>query len=62
VSGALFRGSTARAAERAGASTDPDTLASWWRRWPWANIGIATGARSGIIVVDVDRPAGEGCR
>jgi hypothetical protein len=41
------------------ASTDPETLAAWWRRWPWANIGIATGARSGIIVVDVDRPAGE---
>jgi hypothetical protein len=41
------------------ASTDPETLAAWWRRWPWANIGIATGAPSGIIVVDVDRPAGE---
>jgi hypothetical protein len=41
------------------ASTDADTLAAWWRRWPWANIGIATGARSGLIVVDVDRPAGE---
>jgi len=41
------------------ASTDPSTLAAWWGRWPWANIGIATGARSGIVVVDVDRPAGE---
>ena len=29
-----------------------------WRRWPEANIGIATGAPSGVIVVDVDGPIG----
>lgn len=41
------------------ASTDAKVIAAWWRRWPSANIGIATGAVSGIVVVDVDRPAGE---
>ena len=24
------------------------------RRWPTANVGIATGARSGLVVLDVD--------
>src|SRR5258708_7053097 len=27
---------------------------NWWNQWPDANIGIVTGAISGIIVVDVD--------
>ena len=36
------------------ASTDTDTVISWWQRWPDANIGIATGARSGLVVLDVD--------
>jgi len=26
----------------------------WWRRWPDANVGIVTGAVSGIVVLDVD--------
>ncbi|MDQ2839330.1 MAG: bifunctional DNA primase/polymerase [Actinomycetota bacterium] len=26
----------------------------WWRYWPWAGIGIVTGARSQLVVVDVD--------
>lgn len=29
-------------------------LIKWWKRWPDANIGIATGNVSGIVVVDVD--------
>src|SRR5207253_2207139 len=33
---------------------DERTIRSWWDRWPWANIGIATGAVSGLVVVDVD--------
>ena len=33
------------------ASTDPKSVAAWWQRWPSANIGVATGARSGIVVV-----------
>jgi hypothetical protein len=36
------------------ASTDPEKITSWWRRWPEANIGIATGAVSGLLVLDVD--------
>jgi len=29
-------------------------VARWWRRWPSANIGLRTGAVSGLVVVDVD--------
>jgi len=36
------------------ATTDPTTVHRWWVRWPHANIGIPTGYRSGIDVVDVD--------
>lgn len=36
------------------ASTDAGQVAAWWSRWPAANIGIPTGATSGIEVVDVD--------
>jgi putative DNA primase/helicase len=30
----------------------------WWQRHPSANIGIATGEKSGIVVVDVDKGKG----
>ena len=36
------------------ASTHPGVVASWWRRWPAANIGIVTGRPSGLIVIDID--------
>jgi len=36
------------------ATSDRATVASWWSRWPNANIGIPTGSASGIDVVDVD--------
>ena len=37
------------------ASKDPDQIATWWTRWPDANIGIATGAASGgLVVIDAD--------
>lgn len=36
------------------ATTDPLTVRRWWSHWPGANIGIPTGSRSGIDVVDVD--------
>jgi len=35
------------------ATTDETTIRAWWRRWPNANIGVATGP-SGLLVVDVD--------
>jgi hypothetical protein len=36
------------------ATTDKATIRAWWRKWPRANIGIATGARSKLVVVDID--------
>ena len=36
------------------ATKDPATIGEWWAKWPDANVGIATGAVSGIFVVDVD--------
>jgi hypothetical protein len=36
------------------ASTDPEVVSRWWRRWPDANIGVRTGGESGLIVLDVD--------
>ncbi|NNM47037.1 bifunctional DNA primase/polymerase [Knoellia koreensis] len=43
------------------ASADPGQVAGWWSRWPSANIGIPTGAMSGVEVVDVDvHPTGTG--
>jgi len=41
------------------AATDPDQVTRWWRRWPTANVAVVTGARSGLLVIDVDGPAGE---
>ena len=40
------------------ASVDGARIRRWWRRWPDAGVGIATGARSGLAVVDVDVKAG----
>jgi hypothetical protein len=37
------------------ATADLRTVRAWWDRWPMANIGIPTGAFSGIDVVDIDR-------
>lgn len=36
------------------ATTDEPTLRAWWGQWPTANVGIATGAGSGLLVLDVD--------
>lgn len=43
----------------ADASKDPTVIARWWRQWPWANIGIATGAASGFFALDVDGEEGQ---
>lgn len=37
------------------ASSDCDVARARWAKTPWANIGVATGARSNIWVLDVDR-------
>jgi hypothetical protein len=41
-----------------GASNDPKQVEQWWATWPHANIGIATGAKSGFIVLDIDEAHG----
>lgn len=41
---------------RTGASCDPVIIGRWWTCWPDANIGIATGMESGLLVVDLDDP------
>ena len=40
------------------ASTEKSQIERWWRRWPLALIGLATGHRSGVVVLDVDRKGG----
>jgi len=41
------------------ASSDSGVIEAWWRRWPHANLALVTGSASGVVVVDVDPPAGE---
>jgi hypothetical protein len=36
------------------ATTDESQVRRWWQHWPRANVGIRTGAASGLVVVDVD--------
>lgn len=40
------------------ATTDEATIREWWRQWPRANVGIATGRASGLLVLDVDPDKG----
>ncbi len=37
------------------ATTDADQVRAWWTETPDANVGVATGAVSGITVLDVDK-------
>jgi bifunctional DNA primase/polymerase-like protein len=41
------------------ADTYAETLYHWSRKWPDAKVGIATGAQSNLVVIDVDVPDGE---
>jgi hypothetical protein len=41
------------------ASADPRRIEAWWRRWPDANLGVPTGERSGLLVLDID-PGADG--
>ena len=36
------------------ATSKPETIRGWWKRWPQANIGLATGPLSGFFVLDCD--------
>lgn len=40
------------------ATTDPETISAWWRKWPDALIGVRLGRETGLWVVDFD-PRGE---
>ena len=37
------------------ATDDADQIMDWLTRWPTANLGVVTGQRSGIYVVDIDQ-------
>ena len=43
-----------------GATTDPAEIARDWSRWPQANVGIVTGPKSGLLVIEADTEAGHG--
>jgi hypothetical protein len=40
------------------ATDDPDVIAGWWEHWPTVNVGIATGVKSNVFVVDIDPEKG----
>lgn len=40
------------------ASSNPDTIRNWWSETPDANIGIVTGEKSNLFVIDVDDKTG----
>ncbi len=40
------------------ATTDPDVIRGWWKKWPDAGVGIACGP-SELLVVDVDGAEGD---
>jgi len=35
-------------------SRDEKRIHGWWKTWPDANVGIVTGAESGLVVLDID--------
>lgn len=41
------------------ATIDERAINEWWRRWRGANVAVATGTSSGVIVVDIDVPRGD---
>lgn len=41
------------------ATQDPDQIEAWWSEWPTAYVGLPTGRKSGIWVVDIDNKDGK---
>ena len=33
-------------------------MCHWWKKWPQANVGLATGAGSGVVVLNADGAEG----
>lgn len=44
--------------QRWSATTDPDLIRQYWRKYPDANMGIACGRASGLLVIECDTPEG----
>lgn len=42
------------------ATTDPETIRSWWEAHPERGVAVATGGKSGLTVVDLDTAEGHG--
>jgi Bifunctional DNA primase/polymerase, N-terminal/AAA domain len=40
-------------------SVTAEEIRRWWTRWPLANLAILTGARSDLVVIDLDDEPGE---
>jgi hypothetical protein len=36
------------------ATRNPAQIIEWWAQWPKAMIGLVTGSRSGLVVLDID--------
>ena len=43
-----------------GATIDPGEIGRDWTQWPQANVGIVTGPKSGLFVIDADTMEGHG--
>jgi hypothetical protein len=41
------------------ATRDREKISKWWQKWRSANIGVQTGAESGLVVLDVDVKNGQ---
>ncbi len=41
------------------ATQDPEQIEKWWSEWPTAYVGMPTGSKSGIWVVDIDNKDGK---
>lgn len=41
------------------ATTDPSQIRKWWDKFPKANVGVATGRQSNLLVLDVDNKHGK---
>src|SRR3974390_2730848 len=41
------------------ASAETEVIKRWWAQKPGANVGIAAGKGSGVVVLDVEGPQGE---